>query len=66
MKNKIKDAASCLLRISDDWKYSDIKEHLNWLLDNPDEIAEGYPLDVMKRNYSGDILEQVHLLLNNK
>ena len=29
-KEQIKDVASCLLGISDDWKYNDVKEFLNW------------------------------------
>jgi hypothetical protein len=63
MLEQIKDAAQCLLGISDDWKYSDIKEHLNWLLDNKDEIAEGYPLEVMGYEYRDKILEQVKIML---
>jgi len=63
MLEQIKDAAQCLLGISDDWKYSDIKEHLNWLLDNKDEIAEGYPLGVMGYEYRDKILEQVKIML---
>ena len=63
MLEQIKDAAQCLLDISDDWKYSDIKEHLNWLLDNKDEIAEGYPLEVMGYVYRDKILEQVKIML---
>ena len=63
MLEQIKDAAQCLLGISDDWKYSDIKEHLDWLLDNKDEIADGYPLEVMDDEYREDILKQVKILL---
>jgi hypothetical protein len=63
MLEQIKDAAQCLLGISDDWKYSDIKEHLDWLLDNKEEIADGYPLEVMDDEYKEDILKQVKLNL---
>ena len=65
-KEQIKDAASCLLGISDDWKYNDVKEFLNWQLDNLDELPEGYPKEVMKPEYKEQILEQVEILLRNK
>jgi hypothetical protein len=66
MLGQIKYAAQCLLGIDDDWKYSDIEEHLDWLLDNKDEIAEGYPLGVMDYEYRGEILKQVKILLVTK
>ena len=65
-KEQIKDVASCLLGISDDWKYNDVKEFLNWQLDNLDELPEGYPKEVMTREYEQQILEQVEILLRNK
>jgi hypothetical protein len=34
--------AQCLLGIDDDWTYTDIKYHLEWLIRNPNEIADGY------------------------
>ena len=66
MLKQIKEAAQCLLGISDDWKYSDIKEHLDWLLDNKDEIADGYPLEIMDSEYREDILKQVNTLLSTQ
>ena len=54
-----REAAQCLTGISDEWNYSDIYEHLGWLLDNPDEIAEGYPLEVMTTEFRNYILEEV-------
>ena len=62
-KEQIKDAASCLLGISDDWGYNDVKEFLNWQLNNLDELPEGYPKEVMKHEYKYQILEQVKILL---
>lgn len=41
-QEKIKHNAQCLLGIDDEWNYSDIKEHLEWLIQNPNEIADGY------------------------
>jgi len=65
-KQKIKDAAHCLLGISDDWGLEDIEQFLNWQLDNMDDIAEGYPLEVMTREYEQDILEAVETILSNR
>jgi hypothetical protein len=65
-KEQIKDAASCLLGISDDWKYNDVKGFLNWQLNNLDELPEGYPKEVMKYEYKEQILEQVEILLRDK
>ena len=65
-KEQIKDAASCLLGISDDWKYNDVKEFLDWQLDNLDELPGGYPKKVMTREYEDQILEQVKILLRDK
>jgi hypothetical protein len=66
MIKQIKDAAQCLLGISDDWKYSDIEEHLEWLLENRDEIAEGYPMDVMYEEYFDDIMLEVNRIISYK
>ena len=64
-QEQIRIAAQCLLEISDDWKYSDVIEHLDWLLDNKEEIAEGYPLEVMSKFYRENILKEVRILLSN-
>lgn len=65
-KEQIIEAAHCLLGISDDWKYNDVKEFLDWQLDNLDELPEGYPKEVMTREYEDQILEQVKILLRDK
>ena len=66
IQEQIKDAAHCLLGISDDWGYFEIEQFLDWQLDNMDDIADGYPLEVMTREYEESILEQVQVLLKNK
>ena len=65
-KEQIKDAASCLLGISDDWSYFEVEQFLDWQLDNLDELPEGYPKKVMTREYEQQILEQVKILLRGK
>jgi hypothetical protein len=65
-KEQIKDAASCLLGISDDWGLFDIEQFLDWQLDNLDELPEGYPKEVMNRDYEEDIMNEVERLLKNK
>lgn len=60
---KIKYAANCLLGICDDWGYFEVEQFLDWQLDNMDEIAENYPLEVMTREYEELIMEQVKILL---
>ena len=65
-KEQIIEAAYCLLGISDDWKYNDVKEFLDWQLNNLDELPEGYPKEVMTREYEDQILEQVKILLRDK
>jgi hypothetical protein len=48
-----KDTASRLLGISDDWTIRDIREHLLWLIANPDEIADGYnKSDIKPENFT--------------
>lgn len=43
--------AKCLLGIDDSWGYKEIKQHLNWLIVNPEEIADGYIKDqITSRN----------------
>ena len=60
MKDRlIEKAASCLLGICDDWDYFDIEQFLDWQLDNMEEIDDGYPLEVMTREYELDILDEV-------
>jgi hypothetical protein len=65
MKNeKIKNAAQCLLGISDDWGLLDIEQFLDWVLDNLDELkGVGYPMEVMTREYENDIINEVEKLL---
>ena len=65
IENKIKLAANCLLGISDDWSYSNIKQFLDWQLDNLDDLADGYPRDVMTREYEDDIMNEVDNQLRN-
>ena len=64
-ESKIKLAASCLLGISNDWGYSDIEQFLDWQLDNLDDLADGYPRDVMVREYEYDIMNEVDKKLRN-
>ena len=66
MKTQITEAAHCLLGICDDWGYFDIEQFLDWQLDNMDEIAEGYPMEVMKRKYERDIMLEVEKILSNR
>jgi hypothetical protein len=63
MKTQITEAAHCLLGICDDWDEFDIEQFLDWQLDNIDDIAEGYPLEIMTREYEGDIMEEVKRIL---
>ena len=63
---QITEAAHCLLGISDDWGYSDFIEFLDWQLDNLDELPEGYPEQVMTRQYESRILDEVKRLLQSK
>lgn len=66
-QEQIKDAAQCLLGISDDWGYFEIEQFLDWALDNPDELKDvGYPMEVMTREYESDILNEVEYILRNK
>jgi len=60
MNNKVfKDTASQLLGISDDWSIMDIKEHLVWLVNNPNEIADGYDKSLINEESIDDIMEWV-------
>ena len=66
MKDQITDAAQCLLGICDEWDYFDIEQFLDWQLDNIEDIAEGYPMEVMAREYEVDIMNEVERILNLK
>jgi hypothetical protein len=65
-QEQIKDAAHCLLGISDDWGYFEIEQFLDWQLDHLDELPEGYPVEVMTREYESDIMNAVDKILNEK
>ena len=65
-QEQIKDAAHCLLGISDDWGYFEIEQFLDWQLDHLDELPEGYPVEVMTREYESDIMDAVDKILNEK
>lgn len=65
-QEQIKDAAHCLLGISDDWGYFEIEQFLDWQLDHLDELPDGYPVDVMTREYESDIMDAVDKILNEK
>ena len=62
--NKYEDTANRLLGISDDWGYNDIKEHLKWLINNPNEIADSYDKSVFKTNNVDMIMDEVQIKLN--
>ena len=65
-QQQINNAADCLLGICDEWNYLDIKQFLDWQLDNLDDLADGYPKEVMTREYEDDIMEAVNNKLNNR
>jgi len=62
--SKCKDTADKLLGISDDWGYYNIKEHLKWLINNPDEIADGYDKSAFKTSNMDMIMDEVRIKLN--
>jgi hypothetical protein len=66
MLNPHEHNAQCLLGIHDDWKYKDIKEHLEWLIQNPDEIADGYVKEYIRSEHKSTILGWVMYFLNKK
>ena len=66
LQEQIEEAAHCLLGISDDWGMFEIEQFLDWQLDNMGDIAEGYPLEVMTREYESDIMEAVEIILVNR
>lgn len=59
--NECEDVADRLLGICDDWTIQDIEEHLRWLIDNPDEIADGYNRVMFKYENIGEIMNWVRL-----
>ena len=59
INKQIREAAQCLLEISDDWGYFEIEQFLDWQLDNLNDLPEGYPKEVMTREYETRILDQV-------
>lgn len=69
-EEKIKLAAQCLMGVG--WDLFDIeqliqvREHLDWLLDNKDEIAEGYPMGVMNRECEVEIMDEVEKIHTRK
>jgi len=63
MTKEIKHNADCLLGISDDWTFSDIEEHLDWLIQNPDEIVEGYHKEFITKEHKSATMEWVWLLV---
>jgi hypothetical protein len=65
-KELIINAAQCLLGIEDEWDYFDIAQFLDWQLDNMEDIAEGYPLEVMTRECEDEIMEEVRWLLKER
>jgi len=63
IQEQITEAAQCLLGISDDWGYFEVEQFLDWQLDNLDDLPEGYPKEVMTREYESLILEEVDRIL---
>jgi len=64
--DKFTVTANQLLGISDDWTASDIKEHLHWLIENPDEIADGYDKSVFKYENINKIMNAVKKLITER
>jgi len=60
--NVYQDTADRLLGICDDWTIKNIKEHLLWLIDNPEEIADGYNKSVFKESNVDKIMKYVKVL----
>jgi hypothetical protein len=56
---KLQHNALCLLGIDDDWTVNDIREHLTWLTQNPNEISEGYHKDHMMKEHITDTMQWV-------
>ena len=66
INKQIREAAQCLLGISDDWGYFEIEQFLDWQLDNLNDLPEGYPKEIMTREYETRILNQVEQIINKK
>ncbi len=66
IENQITEAAHCLLGISDDWGYFEVEQFLDWQLDNLEDLPEGYPVEVMTREYEGAILTEVEDILESR
>lgn len=66
INKQIREAAQCLLGISDDWGYFEVEQFLDWQLDNLNDLPEGYPKEVMTREYETRILNQVEQIINKK
>jgi hypothetical protein len=63
MKNPHEHNANCLLGISDDLGYKDVKDHLEWLIENPSEIADGYEKDYITFQDKEETLKWVSYFL---
>jgi len=63
LEDNINEAAHCLLGIADNWGYFEIEQFLDWQLDNLDDLPEGYPKEVMTREYESLIMEEVERLI---
>lgn len=59
METIYQDTADRLMGICDDWTKRDIREHLEWLIDNPDEISIGYDRSVFTKENIENIMEWV-------
>lgn len=66
IQNKIKEAAHCLLDISEDWGYFEVEQFLDWQLDNLEDLPEGYSREVMTREYEREILIEVEAILEQR
>ena len=66
ISTEIKEAAHCLLGISDEWGYFEVEQFLDWQLDNLDDLPEGYPKEVMNRKHEAQIMDVVEKLLNKR
>ena len=66
IQNKIKEAAHCLLGISEDWGYFEVEQFLDWQLDNLEDLPGGYSREVMTREYEREILIEVEAILEQR
>jgi len=56
METIYQDTADRLMGICDDWTKRDIREHLEWLINNPDEISIGYDRNVFTKENIENIM----------